>query len=620
MPLFSERMDPAILHILGLVGLFVQAFCAWIFVAVLAALREPQRGRGEARSGAYGSFQQAFLALALALSVMSFRFWPGRGLSDQNPYWQQGQLAPTACYVLYMALKGWFGLCLVRGSYELRGGGSPAWLRTWHWPVIALMAATPLAVPYIDPLLIIQAPVMVACALLALRGHWPLRSRDSGARIVAAGLASLALIWTFHAGVELSSQAWPLRKPLISLNSFIDLGVQLALGIGLVVSLLQQAHRRALEAEQEEARLRRELEKDDKLRALGTVVSGVAHELNNPLTVILGYAELLQESCVDGTAAILTEQAERCRGIVRNLSALAGQSVHPLEEIDLEQLARRVVRGLSPELTSEGRGVWVDDMHGLHLYADRIGVEQVLANLLSNALDASPKGGVVTVRARAVDDGVELVVLDEGPGVPAGDRGRLFEPFFTTKAPGKGTGLGLSIAHAIVRAHGGSMRVEGGPAGRGSAFVTRLPLHGSQDPSGRPPAAPLPAAATQDGLVLVVDDDPAVRAILLAQAKLRGWRAIEASRAEEALAAPLAEIDAVLCDVRMPGIGGAGFYDRLVADSPQIAARVLFMTGDLASPQALAFAERCPRPLLQKPFDFDNVFERLAQIAAVQAR
>ena len=603
-----------ILDLFALITLFMQAFLAWVFVVVLASIRER-----DSTQAAFRSYLRAFLALSVGLTALSLRFLRGRDVSDFSGAWEDGQLSAILCYVLYMGSKGLFAAWLVSGSYQLSSRGTPRWLRAACWPLVAILALVPVVVASIDDLLLIQAPVMIAGALFASHALRPLHSIGSGQRIVNASLLGMALAWALHAGVVISDR-WFDMQPVLSMNSLIDLGVQVALGIGLVVVLLENSHRRALEAEQERERLRQMLERDAKLRALGTVVSGVAHELNNPLTVILGHAELLlREDPARPGAQVISDQAERCRGIVRNLSVLAGQSDHPRQTIELEDLARRVVRDLPGELCSQGQRVRVEDMRGLTCCADRIGLEQVLENLLVNALHASPAGGTVTLRGRADASGVDLRVIDEGPGVPRELRERLFEPFFTTKAPGEGTGLGLSIVHAIVRAHGGTLEVLEGPAGRGAEFRVHLP-DGSPLPDVTPESPVEAPTQVNARSLLVIDDDAAVRAVVRAQAERRGWQVREAASAEEALALTLTEAGALLCDLRMPGMGGAGLHARLADEEPELLGRLVFFTGDRASPDTAEFSRTCACPLIEKPFDFDELFEVLAQAHAAPGR
>lgn len=592
----------------ALVGLWVQAFVAWVFVAILAALRERQES-----SDALLSFRRAFLALSISLSILSLRFFSAH--DPEGPtQWPDGDGRVIAAYMAYLALKVAFGLNLVRGCFELAGRQAhPLLARLW-WPAIIGFGLAPLAVVNITPLLIVQAPAMVACALASLHALRREGDNEQGLHLVRLSLYGLLGTWCLHALVAALESLAPVLAFVLSLNSLFDLAVQLMLGIGLIVSIVQASQSRMRAAERERERLESELARDNKLRALGTLVSGVAHELNNPLTVILGYAQLLRsEPEVSGTASIIEEQAERCRGIIRNLSALAGHSAQSSEDVSVVELVQRVARGLTPQERARGKDLRLHVEPSLRLRGDRIGLEQVLSNLIANALDASPRGTAVEVSARRNGAGVEFQVVDQGSGVPAALRERLFEPFFTTKRPGDGMGLGLAIAHAIVRGHGGSIRVEDGPGGRGADFRVFIP--DAESVAAALPRALTPTRASRS--LLLLDDDSAVRSVLRGHAERRGWRVSEHDCAEAALEQRerLTQFDVVLCDLRMPGIGGAGFHDRLAHEDSRLLERTVFATGDLASSDAVRFSQRCQRPLVQKPFAFDELFELLESCA-----
>jgi len=592
-----------VVDLLALVGLFVQTFVAWVFVALVASI-----GRRERHPDGFHDFYGSFLALAAALTSVSIRFFRTHEVGADAEAWLDGRPWPVFFYVVYLAGKALFGLLLVRGCYRLAQQEIPRWLRRAWWPVVVAAAATPLVLPDIHDVLLLQAPCLVAAAGASLRGLRPLREGGSGLRLVRRALVGLMVTWSVHALAVLTRETVFVSRYVLGFNSMIDLGVQLALGTGLILCVIQEAHRQARAAEQERERLQRELDRDEKLRALGTMVSGVAHELNNPLTVILGYCDLLQDGLANGgddqPARVIAEQAERCRGIVQNLSAVSVRAHQRLDALHARELVERVVRGIAPGLLGGERRIEVAPIPDVRFAADRVGLEQVLANLVINALQASPDRGVVRIEASASGERLEVAVRDDGPGVPVELRARLFEPFFTTKAAGRGTGLGLAIAHAIVRAHGGTIEVEDPPGGHGTVFRVSLPL---VDP---PPArreAPVPGASRR---LLVIDDEPPVRTIVRRQAERRGWRVREAGSAEEALRDELGllECDAVLCDLCMPGMGGAGLHDLLAARDSVALERTVFLTGDLASEESVRFARRCRRPIVTKPLDFDELF------------
>ncbi|MBI5853005.1 MAG: response regulator [Planctomycetes bacterium] len=598
------------LDLLALLGLFVQTFVAWVFVAIFGTMR-----RRESAPILLRTFYFAFLVLAVGLTVLSARFFRAHDVgSEAERLWRDGAFAPTVCYAIYEAAKAGFGLLLVRGSYALADRPMPRWIRIAALPLVAAFAASAVFLPEIERLLYAQAFLMVSCALLALRPLRRAREPGAGARLLRISLIALAASWTVHSAALATVSISEVSRVAIAMNSFVDTGVQMALGTGLIIGLLQDTRRRMLAAEREREALARMVQRDERLRALGTLVSGVAHELNNPLTVILGYADLLLRAGVgDGKAKVIVEQAERCRGIVRSLSALASQSVHRREVLCVAELVDRVVRGLDTRTTATQARIRVEPIGKLDLCADRVGMEQVLTNLLVNALQASPPGGVVTVAATATKGGVAFTVVDQGPGVPHALRGRLFEPFFTTKPPGEGTGLGLAIVHSIVSAHGGCITVDDAPSGPGARFRVIVP-------SGETPRAATPPvlrAARSSRKILIVDDDDAVRATLRDQAERRGWMVREATTAEDALAieSGLASFDVVLCDLKMRGMGGIALHDRLLDHRDPALDHFVFITGDLASPAAAEFASRCSRPLVPKPFDFADLFTVVEEAA-----
>ncbi|MBM4014288.1 MAG: HAMP domain-containing histidine kinase [Planctomycetes bacterium] len=479
------------IDLIALVSLFLQTFVAWIFVAILTAVRTDGR-----RSAAFRAFLGAFGALALALTFVSIRFARTHDEVDRS-LWFDGGVRATSCYVGYLAAKALFAWQLLRGAAAI--AGAPSWppLTAAVVPLVALHAALPLAIRDVHGLLLAQAPLLVAVGgfgFLLLRGA---SGAGSGRRLVRVAFAALAVTWVLYPVAVLLQPHIPAVRYLLACNSLLDLAVQMVLGAGVLLCVLEEAHQRARAAEQERERLQRTLARDERLRALGTLVSGVAHELNNPLTVILGHCDLLPGGdAADSPARIVAEQAQRCRGIVRDLSALSGQVRRHRDALDAREVAGRIVRGIAAAHCAGGQRVEVEVAAGLAFHADRIGIEQVLTNLVVNALQASPPGGVVHLRASAsAAGGVEWEVEDEGAGIPDEIGDRLFEPFFTTKRPGEGTGLGLSIAQAIVGAHGGTIVVGSGARGRGANCRVTLPAvdpAADAAPGGKVESAPAP--------------------------------------------------------------------------------------------------------------------------------
>jgi PAS domain S-box-containing protein len=386
-----------------------------------------------------------------------------------------------------------------------------------------------------------------------------------------------------------------------------------------------------LKAQEERERLQQQVAQSARLEAVGRMVSGVAHELNNPLTAIIAFSQdLLLETRSEADREALTviaEQANRCRVIVGDLLIFARSRREERRRVAPAELLQRVVRVFERDIVRSGVRLEVDIAPRLpSTDLDPVGIEQVLINLLTNAFQATPAGGRVTMRARARGDRLELVVEDTGTGIPVEMLPRVFEPFFTTKDPGRGTGLGLSVSHTIVTQHGGSLEVENRrETASGARFIVRLPFVDRRASSrAHGPAtegtAPVPTGE-RDGprRVLVVDDEDAIRSAMRRALERRGWEVDEAEDGKEALlrlevgGRPQA-YDAIVTDLRMPGVSGIELYETLLERYPDLAARVVVITGDTASPSAAEFLRRANRPHLQKPFEMQalaGVLDRL---------
>lgn len=604
---------------IALVGLLTQTALTWLLFGIFVALLSDSH-----RTRSLPSWVAAFAALAVALTAVSARFFLSFEVDPgELRTWDDGQPIVRALYTVYLAGKALFAHLLLTGACALAGCSVPALARRWLLVAVLCLAAAPWFVAPINTLLLIQAPVMIGYFCAAF---WVLRSVEmhsqSGGRLVRIGLLGSAGAWILH------GLAVVLRDPaghgawntLLALNSHVDAALELLLGAGLIIAQLQEAHRQLGEAEAEKARMQAELERDARLRALGTLVSGVAHELNNPLTAILGFAGELDDPVRARHAAeVVREQADRCRGIVRSLSALAGVRPREREAVACADLILRVARGF--ELQLKGADVRLEtELSAVPpIEADRIGIEQIVTNLIANAIQASPPGGTIRATLSRDADHVAIDVTDEGQGVPPELRNRLFEPFFTTKPAGAGTGLGLAVAYAIARTHHGSLSVDDRQGGRGARFRLRLPLASEGAPGlcAAAPAPPPEASSKRVLRLLLVDDEPMVRAAVRRSAERRGWSVLETASAEEALQVLGREsVDVALCDLKMPGIGGQGFYEVLHQSSHRLLERCLFVTGDLGAPEAVAFADSSKRDLIGKPFELGAILSRLEQLAS----
>jgi two-component system NtrC family sensor kinase len=373
----------------------------------------------------------------------------------------------------------------------------------------------------------------------------------------------------------------------------------------------------------------------EKMAALGQTISGVAHELNNPLATILSWAERLATLTSDearrGVTVILGE-AERAARIVRNLLTFARKRQSTRSIVDLNRIITETLalRAYGQRVTNIE--VVTDLADGLpHIFADAHQIQQVLLNLIINAEQAmlSAHGrGAMLVRTLhdAEHDAVLLEVSDDGPGVPVDLHSKIFDPFFTTKEVGKGTGLGLTVAYAIVQEHGGRIRVQppilpglDGPLPRsGASFVIELPVSLPQGPPKPARAAVLPSMeAVRGSRVLLVEDERALATAVAEGLSDAGLEVDHAGDGEEAFArVRRGNYDAVICDMKMPRVDGMMLYRAIAAATPTLARRVIFVTGDVAGTDAERFLEESGCRWLAKPFRLADLLTALRDVLA----
>ena len=362
------------------------------------------------------------------------------------------------------------------------------------------------------------------------------------------------------------------------------------------------------------------LRESAKLAAIGQLISGVAHELNNPLSAILLFVEtLLQEprsaSDVEALTMIL-DQARRSRAIVRDLLASARGGQMRRDCVDARELLERTARALAPQVDALGaRLELVVDDDVPSIWGDGSSRTQVVTNLVVNAAQSAGPGGIVRLRGCTANAEVRIVVEDDGPGIPSEVMPRLFEPFFTSKPQGEGTGLGLAVSRGIIEAHAGTLMAENIP-GRGARFVISL----AAAPDSATPATATAGERSTPGearRVLIIDDEPSIRLALKRYFTRRDWTAEEADDGGAALrrlrAADVPDYALIVSDLRMPGLSGSDLYDEIARHRPELVGRIVFSTGDVASAEARAFIDRVNAPVLQKPFELATLDDLIAR-------
>lgn len=397
----------------------------------------------------------------------------------------------------------------------------------------------------------------------------------------------------------------------------------------------------------------------ERLAALGQTVSGVAHELSNPLTSILGYAQRLLAA--EGPAGRRGDvrkiflEAERAGAILRQMLLSAREAPPERTTVDLNRLVLSTIElqqfgtatgAIRVETELDASAPLVDG------YAGQL--QQVLLNLLSNARQAigARRLGVVRVRTHMEGDRVQLEVADNGPGIPQAILARIFDPFFTTKPAGVGTGLGLAIVLTLVRQHGGQVHVEN-PAGGGALFRIDLPAASAvpapaplsvpvdRSASPRPSSAVVPtepllrppsmhppmhapvlrgapgrhAAAPVERRALVLEDEPTVAELVRDVLTDEGFAVDILEDGSAALArASRTSYDLVVCDMRMPGMDGQEFYLQLASVPGGLQRRFLFVTGDVLAAQTYEFLERHRVPCVAKPFRVEELLEKVHSV------
>jgi len=350
-----------------------------------------------------------------------------------------------------------------------------------------------------------------------------------------------------------------------------------------------------------------------KMSALGQLVSGVAHELNNPLSVIIGYGQLLLGrdvgAAVRRPVELMVSQGDRMAKIVRNLLYFARQRPPERAAVEINHVIEQTLALRINQLELSGITVVTEFAPGLPVITgDTQQLEQVFLNLILNAEQAIKEvrtHGCITVRTRLTDDGRTIVadVVDDGPGIAPEAISRVFEPFYTTKTVGSGTGLGLSVSYGIVEEHQGRLSVRSRPGE--TVFTLELPV--------RPPPRPRAESAVErpdiNGLgkvALVVEDEPSVVDLVVALLAEAGWRVDVAQGGHDALDLVRSKAyDLVVSDMKMPDGDGRELYREILAYDARLAQRFVFITGDTANPDAWAFLEGHEVPVIEKPFGPD---------------
>ncbi len=355
---------------------------------------------------------------------------------------------------------------------------------------------------------------------------------------------------------------------------------------------------------------RRHALQNEKLSALGELLAGVAHELSNPLSVVVGYAMMLRDEVSDKPFVEKVDRialaADRCVRIVKMFLALARERPAEPQVCDLGELLRSAVTVSSGSIEIAGGRIVVEIAPSLPpAFADPDHVTQVFSNLVLNAghaLRDLGRDARLSIRAYPEPGGRHVVidVEDNGPGVPEDIQQKIFDPFFTTKEVGSGTGFGLAFSHRVVSAHKGTLTLET-PAQGGASFRVRLPVTDHIAKNNRT-VANVEQATTPNAPILLLDDDPNVLEVLTEILEGAGYKVDVVHQAAQALKlCEQKDYCCILSDMRMPDMDGWAFYLALRDMRSELADRVMFLTGDTLNPDVAHFLEETGRPCLEKP-------------------
>ncbi len=366
----------------------------------------------------------------------------------------------------------------------------------------------------------------------------------------------------------------------------------------------------------------------EKLAAVGQLTSGIAHELNNPLTSVVLYTQMMQRRSLDDSAKRdldkVVKETLRASKIVRGLLDFARQHSPESRPVNINDILESVADFVTYELRSHNIQSELDLSPALPItMADPYQLQQVFINLVNNAWQAvSETGkeghlwiktevGPSTYKVNPDNNStvIRIIVKDDGPGIPEEHLSKIFDPFFTTKPEGKGTGLGLSICHGIISEHGGNIWVES-KVGLGSKFIIELPVI-SPGHAEAAIDADLPSIKPlENSHLLIIDDDSNVLEVLTRALRGKGYHVEAASSATDGLE-KMAQVDysTILCDIRMPGISGPGFYKEVRSRNPKLVKRIVLMTGDVMNTEAQILIKEKNILSLTKPFELSELYK-----------
>jgi signal transduction histidine kinase/CheY-like chemotaxis protein len=391
-------------------------------------------------------------------------------------------------------------------------------------------------------------------------------------------------------------------------------------------SLEEQVRLRTQELEAAQS----QLVQAEKMSAVGILVSGVAHELNNPLAGVIGFSQLLltanRDESIRRDLETINREAIRCKKVVQNLQTFAREHKPQMDYVGINGIVESTLELQSYQLKVESIRVVTDlDPNLPKTMADFHQLQRVFLNIIINAHQAMAsqgRGGDLIIRSRCHDDMIIVEIEDTGPGIPPENVGRLFDPFFTTKEVGEGTGLGLSICYGIVEEHDGKLLARNSQSG-GAIFTVKLPVIAQEDEQlddSAETARPEVRGTTRKN-ILVIDDETAIVEILFHLLKSDGHRVDTAMNGSTAWRKIQKEqYDLIISDLKMPGMSGEELYAKIREWDEPLSTRIIFATGDVLSSDTHQFLDDSGNTYLQKPFDLETVLRTVNEVLTADCR
>jgi two-component system, NtrC family, sensor kinase len=367
-----------------------------------------------------------------------------------------------------------------------------------------------------------------------------------------------------------------------------------------------------------------QLIQSEKLSGIGEFVAGVAHELNNPLTSVMGFAELMQQNEMQETQRrfldMIFKSAKRCQKIVQSLLSFARRHAPERKVVCVNEILESAVEILAYQMRASNIEVVTNfDPRLPATMIDPHQMQQVFLNIINNAKQAMEDhqpSGRMQITTAVVNGKVRITFQDNGPGISVENLTKIFNPFFTTKEVGKGTGLGLSLCYGIITEHGGTITPDSAP-GKGATFTIELPIT-AEAVAKSDSAATAPAPNARDGVgrrVLVIDDEDAILQMIEQVLTIHGYK-VDVVRDGETALKRLAQYhyDLALCDWKMPGLNGEQVYERLNAANPDMSRRLIFITGDIVNQRTQEFLKASDKICLSKPFTLTEFRSAISRI------